>query len=207
MPNHIGSIHTMSLILRKTSRAPINLLVLSLGLGVVLSLTGCQTAKGNSDALRSEATKLAGAVRVYVPDVVQGNVVSQEQKQALRLGMRREQIRDILGTPLVASVLHESRWDYVFTLQRQDKPLQRFVLTLHFEGDVLKRMEGDDLPSESELVGLIAPPAPVSGKRPALHATQEQLQKHAAPTPAKPDVTAPVQPPERSYPPLETPLR
>jgi outer membrane protein assembly factor BamE len=206
MPDHIGSIHTMSLILRKTSRGPFHLLALSVGL--VLSLTGCQSTKDNSAALRSEASRLAGAVRVYVPDVIQGNVVSQEQKQALRVGMRREQIRDILGTPLVASVLHESRWDYVFTLQRQDQALQRFVLTLHFAGDVLQRIEGDDLPPESELVGLIAPRTPTSGKRPQLHATQEQLQKHPAPTSAKPsDAAASTPVPPRVYPPLETPAR
>lgn len=197
----------MSLILRKTPSAPRGLLTLGAGWVLAALLAGCQSAQVNSAALRSEASKLAGSVRVYVPDVVQGNVVSQEQKQALRPGMRRELVRDILGTPLVASVLHEARWDYVFTLQRQDKPLQRFVLTLHFEGDVLKRIEGDDLPPESELVGLIAPSAPVSAKRPQLHATPEQLQKHKAPTPAQEEASAASQTPTRSYPPLETSVR
>ena len=50
---------------------------------------------------------------------MQGNFVSKEQVEALRPGMSRQQVRDILGTPLVTSVFHADRWDYVFTIKRQ----------------------------------------------------------------------------------------
>jgi outer membrane protein assembly factor BamE len=47
--------------------------------------------------------------------VVQGNFVSREQVEFLKPGMTRQQVRDVLGTPLVASLFHADRWDYVFT--------------------------------------------------------------------------------------------
>ncbi|HMS27888.1 MAG TPA: outer membrane protein assembly factor BamE, partial [Burkholderiaceae bacterium] len=55
----------------------------------------------------------------YKIDVAQGNFVSKEQISALKLGMPRAQVMDILGTPLLVSVFHADRWEYVFTLKRQ----------------------------------------------------------------------------------------
>ena len=61
---------------------------------------------------------------LYIPEVVQGNFVSREQKEFLKPGLSRMQVREVLGTPLVASVFHEQRWDYVFTIRRQGVPAQ-----------------------------------------------------------------------------------
>ena len=87
---------------------------------------------------------------LYIPEVVQGNFVSREQKEFLKPGMSRMQVREVLGTPLVASVFHEQRWDYVFTIRRQGVPAQNFSLSVWFKGDVLERVTGDELPSEIE---------------------------------------------------------
>jgi hypothetical protein len=55
----------------------------------------------------------------YKIDVIQGNFVSKEQVEQLRPGMTRDQVKATLGTPLMASLFHADRWDYVFTLKRQ----------------------------------------------------------------------------------------
>jgi outer membrane protein assembly factor BamE (lipoprotein component of BamABCDE complex) len=49
---------------------------------------------------------------IYKPEVVQGNFVSREQVQALRAGMPRQAVRDVLGTPLVTSLFHAERWQF-----------------------------------------------------------------------------------------------
>jgi outer membrane protein assembly factor BamE len=51
----------------------------------------------------------------YKVDVIQGNFVSKEQVEQLRPGMTRDQVKATLGTPLMASLFHADRWDYVFT--------------------------------------------------------------------------------------------
>ena len=66
----------------------------SLALGMALAAC-CAGLAGCSSPLRNVS---ADSFKPYVPEVVQGNFVSREQRQALRLGMQRTQVRDILGT-------------------------------------------------------------------------------------------------------------
>jgi outer membrane protein assembly factor BamE len=144
--------------------------------------------------------------RPYVPEVVQGNFVSKEQRQALRPGMVRAQVRDILGTPLVASLFHEDRWDYAFSIQRQGVLAQNYRLTVLFKGDVLDQIESDVLPSEAEFAGRIVTPRQI-GKAPKLEATQEDFAKFPV---GKPNADAPRPAPAplpSSYPPLEPAVR
>ena len=94
----------------------------TLTLGVVLPLL-----LGLLSACSMPRLKLsADVLTYYIPEVVQGNFISREQKEFLKLGMSRQQVRDVLGTPLVASVFHEQRWDYVFTIRRQNVQAQSF---------------------------------------------------------------------------------
>ena len=46
--------------------------------------------------------------------IQQGNFISQEMVAQLKPGMSKEQVRFILGTPLVTDIFHADRWDYVF---------------------------------------------------------------------------------------------
>ena len=138
----------------------------------------------------------------YVPEVVQGNFVSKEQRQALRPGMVRAQVRDILGTPLVSSLFHADRWDYVFSIQRQGVAPQNFRLTVVFKGDVLDQIDSDVLPSEAEFAGRLVRQR-TTGATPKLEATEDDLKRYPS---NKPDVqaTRPAPAPlPSSYPPLE----
>jgi outer membrane protein assembly factor BamE len=139
----------------------------------------------------------------YRVPVVQGNVVTREQVAVLRPGMSRIQVRDILGTPLLASVFHGDRWDYVFTLKQQGSEPQARRVTVYFKGDVLDRFEADALPSEAEFVSTLGRPVPA--RQPLLEATPEKLQDFPAPAP-KPE-PPPLPPLPASYPPLEPATR
>jgi outer membrane protein assembly factor BamE len=117
-------------------------------------------------------------------------------------GMSREQVRDILGSPLLTSAFHADRWDYVFTLRRQGVEPQRRSVVAHFKGDRLERLEAPDLPSENEFVASVRPKRS-GGSEPALALTDEQ--KRALPPPVKTEPPAVVAPQgaSRTYPPLE----
>lgn len=145
--------------------------------------------------------RLFGLVTPYRMEVVQGNVVTREQVQRLRPGMTREQVAAVLGTPLLASVFHADRWDYVFTIRRQGAEPQRRSVVVWFNGERFERAEVPELPSEREFVATISnvQPAPV----PRLQLSDEEIAKLPATTrPAPTDGTEP-QGPARSYPPLE----
>ena len=50
----------------------------------------------------------------YRVNVQQGNVVEQKQIIQLRPAMTRDQVRYVLGTPLLQDPFHANRWDYVY---------------------------------------------------------------------------------------------
>jgi outer membrane protein assembly factor BamE len=165
-----------------------------------LSLAACSSV---SDSTRGALT----AVTPYKAEVVQGNFVSKEQVAALQPGMTRQQVREILGTSLLADVFHGNRWDYVFTIRRQGIEPQQRHLTVYFNGEVLDHFEGDAMPSEEEFVAELDTRRK-SGKVPELEASPERLEKVAPPVQAKPDEEAVQRPPlPASYPPLESTAR
>lgn len=151
-------------------------------------------------------SRLAGMVTPYKVDVVQGNFISREQVEMLQPGMGRQQVREILGTPLMVSVFHSDRWEYVFTLKRPDVEVQTRKLTVFFKNNVLERVEGDEMPSESEFVASLATKVS-KPKVPPLEATEAQLARFPKAAPATEASATPTLPPATSYPPLESPRR
>ena len=87
--------------------------------------------------------KLPG-VTPYRMVIQQGNFISQEMVAQLKPGMTKEQVRFVLGTPLVTDIFHADRWDYVYW--REDgasgKREQR-KLAVFFKDDKLTRLDGD----------------------------------------------------------------
>ena len=64
------------------------------------------------------ATSACGVPRIpgitpYKMDIQQGNLLTQEQVSRLKPGMSKEEVRLILGTPLLTDIFHADRWDYV----------------------------------------------------------------------------------------------
>ncbi|MEW6690956.1 MAG: outer membrane protein assembly factor BamE [Pseudomonadota bacterium] len=163
-------------------------------LAAALAATGCASLQSSDNFL--------GMITPYRVEVVQGNVVTKEQVALVKPGMSRAQVRDILGSPLLADAFHADRWDYVFTIRRQGaEPQLRRIVAL-FEGETLKSLDASgELPEEREFVASIDT-FKTSRKAPPLALTEEQIK--ALPVPERP-AAAPVEPvgPTRSYPPLE----
>ena len=89
-------------------------------------------------------------------------------------------------------------------MQRQGVQPQRYRLTVFFNGDVLERFDGDEMPSENEFVQRIGRERKL--KVPALEATEEQLAKFPVASSPADDAAPPVAEtaqPTGSYPPLE----
>jgi outer membrane protein assembly factor BamE len=170
-------------------------LPLGLAFSALLGLGGCQSVLQNSNSF-------LGVVTPYRVEVVQGNVITSEQVQVVKPGMNRAQVRDVLGTPLLADVFHADRWDYVFTIRRQGAEPQSRHVSVLFNGDLFKSIDtGGALPSEREFVASIDT-FKTSRNAPPLELTPEQAK--ALPVPPKPAVVE-AEPigPTREYPPLE----
>lgn len=180
---------------------PVSSVLKSLLLALCTGLAACSSFDGASN-------RLASIVTPYQIDVVQGNVITREQVDQLRAGLPRQSVRDLLGTPLLQSVFHADRWDYVFSFRRKGEEPQLRKLTVFFQNEVLERFDADPMPTEAEFVASLDN-ARKSAKVPDLQASEESLKaftqssaKDAAAD--KPAATARVLPPlPASYPPLE----
>ena len=96
----------------------------------------------------------------YRIDIQQGNVITQEMVAQLKPGLTRDQVKFILGSPLVADMFHTDRWDYVYMLQPGKGEVQRRRLTVIFEDNKLVRLAGDVVAGDGWLEGPQAnPPA------------------------------------------------
>jgi outer membrane protein assembly factor BamE len=84
----------------------------------------------------------------YIADIGQGNFVSESMVSQLKEGMPREQVRSILGTPLLVDPFRADRWDYVFDIRRGDGTMQRRRFTVVFVNDRLDHWGGDPLPKD-----------------------------------------------------------
>lgn len=125
-------------------------------LPLVSSLLAAAVLAGACSAYDSTSRKVADAITPYRINIVQGNFVSREAASQLREGMTRDQVRFLLGTPLLTDVFHANRWDYVFSFRRGSTPVvQQRRYTVFFDGDKLVKFGGDELPSEYELIAEI----------------------------------------------------
>ncbi len=157
-------------------------------------LSGCQAISSKGDLL--------GVIKPYRVEVVQGNVVTSEQAAYIKPGLAKAQVRDVLGSPLIADAFHGDRWDYVFTIRREGtEPQLRRVICVFKDDKLVSVDTGGALPSEKDFVALIDANRPPS-KPPTLALTEEEVK--LLPKPAQPAASDPAPAaPTRSYPPLE----
>lgn len=74
-------------------------------------------------------------------DIQQGNVITTEQLSQLKPGMTRNQVRQLIGTPLLADPFHANRWDYYYSMKPGREPVVSYRATLFFSNDSLLRIE------------------------------------------------------------------
>lgn len=196
---------SLSLSLRLTQRrrqaAQLGMAVATLA--IAAGLSGCAAPAVVKDV------QLLNLLKPYRIDILQGNVVTREQAALLKPGLNRTQVRDLLGSPMLADPFHANRWDYVFVFQRPGQAAVSRSLIAIFEGDTLDSVQipDGDLPSETEFVSTLAPaPGKKASPPPPLELTPAQrdalirARPAAATSPAEPATTGSVR---KSYPPLE----
>ena len=119
---------------------------------------------GTGDLQLTQARPFLGFLRPYRPDIQQGNFISREMVAQLKEGMTREQVRFVLGTPLLTDVFHNARWDYPFRMAKGNGEMTASRLTLTFVDEKLARIEGGDLPTEADYLARISNTPPRKSK-------------------------------------------
>lgn len=91
-----------------------------------------------------------GVYRISIP---QGNIISEDKVDQLRIGMTKNQVRYLLGTPLVNDPFHLDQWNYVYSRRDPDGNETRQELTVTFVDGGVSEIEGIYAPSSSEASG------------------------------------------------------
>ncbi|NOX93047.1 MAG: outer membrane protein assembly factor BamE [Gammaproteobacteria bacterium] len=96
---------------------------------------------------------LLSACSVHKIDIQQGNVITQEMFEKLKIGMDKRRVEGTLGTPLIVDPFHRDRWDYVYIYEAGNTDEQQSAhLTVYFENDQLSKIDVQSvLPKESEV--------------------------------------------------------
>jgi len=101
----------------------------------------------------------AGCGLVHKIDVQQGNYVTQDAVQRLKVGMTKAEVRQALGTPLLIDAFHANRWDYYFASARGGKAEDSKRFSVFFENDKVASFSGSAQPPAPPPVGGAQPPA------------------------------------------------
>lgn len=78
----------------------------------------------------------------YKVDIQQGNIVPPEAVAKLKPGLSRNEVKNLLGTPLLTDIYHADRWDYVYRSRKGWSVEDQRKLSVYFDKDVLARVEG-----------------------------------------------------------------
>ena len=82
-----------------------------------------------------------GSGCVYRPSVSQGNLIKQEDLDQVEIAMTRNQVRFLLGSPMIDDPFSRNRWDYVYYLKigRKEASQKRWV-SIFFVDDVVSEI-------------------------------------------------------------------
>ena len=72
---------------------------------------------------------------VYKMNVQQGNVITDEAVAKIHTGMSLEDVRALLGDPLLNNVYHDNRILYIYTMRQGHHVMTRRDLAIYFMND------------------------------------------------------------------------
>ena len=83
---------------------------------------------------------LAGC-RPYIVDVIQGNVIDEKVASKLQLGMDKDRVDSLLGTPVLTDTFNPDTWIYVYTKQIDGGKIEKNKLILEFKNNKLIKID------------------------------------------------------------------
>lgn len=104
-----------------------NLLIIAL---CCLAISGCSTLR------------FPGVFRI---DIGQGNIITADMIEKLKVGMTKRQVEYVMGSPMINDPFTPNRWDYVYNYETGNGALIENHLTLFFEGERLQRIDDSRL--------------------------------------------------------------
>lgn len=97
------------------------------------------------------ASAVSGCGILYKQPIYQGNLIEKTAADQLQVGMSKQQVETLLGTPSIQDPFHHDRWDYAAS-ERTSRVGHVDVkdLTLWFQNDALVKWDGSYFPEQDD---------------------------------------------------------
>jgi outer membrane protein assembly factor BamE len=102
----------------------INKRLLIIAFMLITTLTGCSSV-------------LPDAYRIDIP---QGNLLHEEQIQAVKIGMNQRQVQNLLGSPLLTDTFNQNRWDYFYSINTKSGTTIKHHVTVTFKKGIVSEI-------------------------------------------------------------------
>ncbi len=76
----------------------------------------------------------------YMMNVQQGVYITNQQFAKIKIGMTKDQVIFIIGSPLSQFLFNQNRWDYQYQSNINNKTQKNYLVTIYFDknGNVIK---------------------------------------------------------------------
>ena len=110
---------------------------------VFVALFGCTSKNDNQTEAQAFLERLFSkdTFRLYRKDIKQGNILDYKSIGRVKIGTTKEQVAHILGKPILPTLFHEERWDYVYYVDSLYEKDQFYKLVLFFENNQVVRIK------------------------------------------------------------------
>ena len=96
-------------------------------------------------SLPSWAKPKMPSIDVYKPTIMQGIILDIKEVNQLELGMSKDSVMNLIGSPSIIDPFHQFQWDYINHSTIEGKIEIRYRLRLVFSGNLLSEIDKSGL--------------------------------------------------------------
>ena len=85
------------------------------------------------------------SIDIYKPTILQGSILDINDVNQLELGMTKNAVMDLIGSPSISDPFHKYQWDYINHSTINGEQEIHYHLKLVFSGDVLSEIDKSGL--------------------------------------------------------------
>ena len=81
------------------------------------------------------------SIDVYKPTILQGSVLEMSDVNLLQVGMTKDMVMNLIGSPSIIDPFHQYQWDYINHSSIEGETKIQYRLRLIFDGNILDEID------------------------------------------------------------------